>query len=106
MVPLQQILDRLPAERRAYVEARARELIAETALTGALAPIVLLSPGERPTEPGWYVARLAHGSEIIRVRQTDGRLSGWYPDHGGSFALERYDFIARIYPDRIEGREG
>lgn len=68
--------------------------------------IVPMAPGERPTEPGWYVAKLAHGAEIIRVRDTYGRLSGWYPDNGGSFVLTRYEFIARIYPDRIEGRKG
>ncbi|MCJ2084576.1 hypothetical protein MKK88_01015 [Methylobacterium sp. E-005] len=107
-IPLQQILDGLPAERRVYVEARARELIAETALTDALAPVVPLSPGERPTEPGWYVmARF--GQERVVVEVTDAFPLQWretgFQDTGSASEIEilGHTFIARIHPDRIEG---
>lgn len=73
--------------------------------------IVPLYPGERPTEPGWYV-RLDDFDRpaCVEVALTSaGQLvcdiAHWDGDARSVLANE-LTFIARIYPDRIEGREG
>lgn len=70
--------------------------------------IVPMSPGERPTEPGWYVYDSPHfGRQIMRVVIRNGHP---YEETPGSketmVPVSSFTFIARIYPDRIEGREG
>jgi hypothetical protein len=79
-----------------------------------------MAAGEKPTEPGWYVAEYAgeeepFGRQPVQVTMCS---EGWPPrnhqlgvlglSHTGWLAIDDTDitFIARIYPDRIEGREG
>jgi hypothetical protein len=108
MITLQEALDRLPEGRRAYVEARARKLIAETALSEVLAPIEPMAAGEKPTGPGWYVTLGDDEDRIVRVDLSyDGgsreRLAVFIA--GGDYRrfVDETDltFIARIYPERI-----
>lgn len=79
--------------------------------------IELMASGERPTEPGWYVVNRIFGPkesrpacaasrDILEVfRNDDGTLRYNDGTKLGRIA-KRHAFIARIYPDRIEGMEG
>jgi hypothetical protein len=76
--------------------------------------IVPMAPGERPTEPGWYVARRLKGDDNIIVSvwwdatsglARDGRMTA-QDIFGYRYPFAFITFIARIYPERIEGKEG
>lgn len=73
--------------------------------------VVSLSSGESLFEPGWYVwLNEDDEPQCVAVHLTDaGHLTCEIPNWwGGSRYVPASDltFIARIYPDRIEGREG
>lgn len=66
--------------------------------------IELLSPGERPTEAGWYVVKERWGgADILNVLPSENEdvLTGYYSGNPEPQPLSLFTFIARIYPDRI-----
>lgn len=78
--------------------------------------VVPMHAGERPTEPGWYVIQKRDGErDFVRGWRYDYEAEGISEFIVGStgeeirasaMPHEDWTFIARIYPDRIEGREG
>jgi hypothetical protein len=82
-------------------------------MTGGITPAIApLAAGETPTEPGWYVAKItayAEGDlpEIVQVeKDARGELAVVIVGSEGCLPLWDYSFIARIYPELIEAREG
>ena len=69
----------------------------------ALPSIVPLSPGARPTEPGWYVIHHASSRRtVVEVAEESGKLVTYCVGVEQSFSVaDGSNFIARIYPDRI-----
>lgn len=75
--------------------------------------VIPMAPGERPTEPGWYVVNTIFGlkggdaaqfNKVAHIiRGDDGALRYDDKTKNGRIA-NRHTFIARIYPDRIEGK--
>lgn len=74
-------------------------------MTPAIEP---MAPGERPTEPGWYTVKDRRGSidmlEVLPFGPND-KLVGYHSGNWQAQRLDCFTFIARIFPDRIEGRE-
>lgn len=73
-----------------------------------------MTAGEKPSEPGWYVAFVPETgeTEIVRVRDnytaaSKRILSVTLTGSGNHYPLATttITFIARIYPNRIEARE-
>lgn len=71
----------------------------------AVPAIILLPPEERPTEPGTYVVHHNEQNGFAEIFHREGRLVAWLMGSDEEWLLDEMTFIARIYPDRIEGRE-
>jgi hypothetical protein len=75
-----------------------------------------MAAGEKPTEPGWYVIQREYGGrDFVRAWRYHHLAEGVSEYVVGSTGeelqadeidRENWTFIARIYPDRIEGRKG
>ena len=70
----------------------------------ALPSVEPLSPGTRPTEPGWYITAMQEVVEVWPRSHADQTLvvAGimWEKPHPLS-SFPAMEFIARLYPDRI-----
>lgn len=80
-------------------------------MLSAVAPMI---SGDKPSEPGWYIAFVPETgeTEIVRVRDnytaaSKQILSVTLTGSGNHYPLATttITFIARIYPDRIAARE-
>ena len=73
--------------------------------------VVPMSAGETPTEPGWYVAKIAACAEgdlpeVVQVeKDAHGELAVAIVGSEDCLPLWDYSFIARIYPELIEASQ-